>query len=70
MRWRTSGVERTTIEVSSPRGGCGAPGPNDAEIEAVLPHAKCTLAGGLVTQLHAIHRGIGALRPTNDVDRV
>jgi hypothetical protein len=41
-----------------------------AEIEAVLPHEKWTLVGGLMTQLHAIHRGIDAIRPTNDVDIV
>jgi len=41
-----------------------------AEIEAVLPHQKWTLVGGLMTPLHAIHRGIDAIRPTNDVDIV
>ncbi|HWJ68143.1 MAG TPA: hypothetical protein VNT31_15835 [Nocardioides sp.] len=41
-----------------------------AEIEAVLPHDKWTLVGGLMTQLHAIHSGIDAIRPTNDVDIV
>lgn len=41
-----------------------------AEIEAVLPHDKWTLVGGLMAQLHGIHRGIDTLRPTNDVDIV
>lgn len=63
-------VDRPTIDVSSPPGGWGAPWPNVAEIEAVLPHEKWTLVGGLMTQLHGIHRGIDTLRPTNDVDIV
>jgi hypothetical protein len=41
-----------------------------AEIEAVLPHDRWTLVGGLMAQLHAIDRGIDAIRPTNDVDIV
>lgn len=61
-------ANRPTVDVSSPAGGWGAPWPNVAEIEAVLPHEKWTLVGGLMAQLHAIHRGIDALRPTNDVD--
>jgi len=63
-------VERPIIEVPSPAGGWGAPWPNVAEIEAVLPHDKWTLVGGLMTQLHAINAGIGVVRPTNDVDIV
>lgn len=63
-------VERPTIDVPTPPGGWGEPWPNVAEIEAVLPHDKWTLVGGLMTQLHAIHRGIDAIRPTNDVDIV
>lgn len=63
-------AERPTIDVLTPAGGWGAPWPNVAEIEAVLPHEKWTLVGGLMTQLHAIHRGIGAIRPTNDIDIV
>jgi predicted nucleotidyltransferase len=62
--------ERPTIDVASPPGGWGAPWPNVAEIEAVLSHEKWTLVGGLMTQLHGIHRGIDTLRPTNDVDIV
>ncbi len=60
-------VERPTIEVPGPPGGWGAPWPNVAEIEAVLPHEKWTLIGGLMAQLHGIHRGIDTLRPTKDV---
>ncbi len=63
-------ADRTTIDVASPAGGWGAPWPNVAEIETVLPHEKWTLVGGLMAQLHAIHRGVDALRPTNDVDIV
>ena len=63
-------TDRPTIDIPSPPGGWGTPWPNVAEIEAVLPHQKWTLVGGLMTQLHSIHRGIGILRPTNDVDIV
>ncbi|MBZ2195571.1 hypothetical protein [Occultella gossypii] len=63
-------ADRLTIDVPSPVGGWGAPWPNVAEIEAVLPHEKWTLVGGLMAQLHAIHRGVDAIRPTNDVDIV
>lgn len=63
-------IDRPTIDVASPPGGWGAPWPNVAELEAVLPHERWTLVGGLMAQLHAIHGGIDALRPTNDVDIV
>lgn len=63
-------ADRPTIEVATPPGGWGAPWPNVAEIEAVLPHGGWTLVGGLMAQLHGIHRGIDTLRPTNDVDIV
>lgn len=36
----------------------------------MLPTNKWTLIGGLMTQLHSIHRGLGIVRPTNDVDIV
>jgi hypothetical protein len=36
----------------------------------VLPAGSWTLVGGLMTQLHTIHRGLGIVRPTNDVDIV
>lgn len=63
-------ADRPVIEVPSPAGGWGAPWPNVAEIEAVLAHENWTLVGGLMVQLHAIRRGVDALRPTNDVDMV
>lgn len=63
-------ADRLTIDVPTPPGGWGAPWPNVAEIEAVLPHETWTLVGGLMAQLHGIHRGIDTLRPTNDVDIV
>lgn len=44
------------------------PWPNVAEIESVLPHDRWTLVGGLMVQLHAVRRGIDAVRATNDVD--
>lgn len=48
----------------------GVPWPNVAEIESVLPHTHWTLVGGLMAQLHCIHKGVDAIRPTNDVDIV
>lgn len=69
-RSRGSVADRPTIDVTPPTGGWGAPWPNVAEIDAVLPHDTWTLVGGLMTQLHGIHAGIDAVRPTNDVDIV
>lgn len=63
-------ADRPTIDVATPAGGWGAPWPNVAEIETALPHDKWTLVGGLMAQLHGIHAGIDAVRPTNDVDIV
>ncbi|GAA4823504.1 hypothetical protein GCM10025786_34530 [Nocardioides caeni] len=63
-------ADRPTINVTTPAGGWGAPWPNVAEIEAVLSHDKWTLVSGLMAQLHGIHAGIDAMRPTNDVDIV
>jgi len=68
--WACSVADRPTIDVATPAGGWGAPWPSVAEIEAVLPHDKWTLVGGLMAQLHGIHAGIDAVRPTNDVDIV
>jgi hypothetical protein len=42
-RWKSSVADRLTIDVASPLGGWGAPWPNVAEMEAVLPHEKWTL---------------------------
>lgn len=64
------GVERPVINVAAPTGGWPDPWPNVAEIAAVLPADKWTLVGGLMTQLHSIHHGLGIVRPTNDVDIV
>jgi hypothetical protein len=70
MRWHGSVADRPTLDVPTPPGGWGAPWPNVAEIEAVLPHDNWTLVGGLMTQLHGVRSGIGVVRPTNDVDIV
>jgi hypothetical protein len=51
---------RPTIDVRSPTGGWLYPWPNVAELARVLPADRWTLIGGLMTQLHAIHRGIDA----------
>jgi len=51
-------------------GGWPHPWPNVEELSRVLPTDQWTLIGGLMTQLHAINRGIGVVRPTNDVDIV
>ncbi|QIS15812.1 nucleotidyl transferase AbiEii/AbiGii toxin family protein [Nocardia arthritidis] len=62
--------QRPTINVDSPPGGWPPPWPNVAELADVLPRDHWTLVGGLMTQLHTIHYGIGIVRPTNDVDIV
>lgn len=64
------GVERPTIDVAAAAGGWPDPWPNVAEIAVVLPTDRRTLVGGLMTQLHSIHHGLGIVRPTNDVDIV
>lgn len=64
------GEARPTIDVRAAVGGWPYPWPNVAEIARVLPSDRWTLIGGLMTQLHAIHHGIDAVRPTNDVDMV
>lgn len=61
---------RSTIEVAAAPGGWPAPWPNVAELTTVLPADRWTLVGGLMTQLHAVHHGLGVVRPTNDVDIV
>lgn len=63
-------LERPTIDVVAAAGGWPQPWPNVAELAEVLPSDRWTLVGGLMTQLHTIHRGIGVVRPTNDVDIV
>jgi hypothetical protein len=66
----TTASERPTFDVTTPTGGWPYPWSNVAELAGVLPTDQWTLIGGLMTQLHAIHRGIDAVRPTNDVDIV
>lgn len=61
---------RPTFDVKTPTGGWLYPWPNVDEIASVLPTHQWTLIGGLMTQLHAIHCGVDAVRPTNDVDIV
>lgn len=61
---------RSTIEVASPPGGWPTPWSSVAELADALPAGSWTLVGGLMTQLHTIHHGIGVVRPTNDVDIV
>jgi hypothetical protein len=59
---------RPTIDIAGAAGGWPHPWPNVAELARALPGDTWTLIGGLMTQLHTIHRGIGITRPTNDVD--
>lgn len=64
------GVERPSIDITAATGGWPDPWPNVAEIATALPTDRWTLVGGLMTQLHSIHHGLGIVRPTNDVDIV
>ena len=61
---------RPSIAVSSAPGGWPPPWPSVAELVDTLPAGSWTLVGGLMTQLHTIHHGLGVVRPTNDVDIV
>lgn len=63
-------VVRPTIEVAAAPGGWPDPWPSVAEVADALPAQSWTLVGGLMTQLHTIHHGIGIIRPTNDIDIV
>lgn len=67
---RTDAVERPMFRVKTPVGGWPYPWPNVEELARELPPDRWTLIGGLMTQMHAIHRGVNAVRPTNDVDIV
>ncbi len=62
--------ERPEIRVESAIGGWPHPWPNVAEIADVLPSNQWSLVGGLMVQLHTVHRGLDLVRPTNDVDIV
>lgn len=61
---------RPSIEIVAAVGGWPAPWPSVAELADALPAESWTLVGGLMTQLHTIHHGLGVVRPTNDVDIV
>ncbi len=63
-------TDRPTVRVRGAAGGWPYPWPNVAELARQLPSDRWTLIGGLMTQMHAIHRGVDAVRPTNDVDIV
>lgn len=63
-------ADRPTINIETAPGGWPDPWPNVAELAAVLPSDKWTLVGGLMVQLHTVHRRLGIVRPTNDVDIV
>lgn len=63
-------ADRPAIDVAAPPGGWPTPWPNIAELSDALPAGTWTLVGGLMTQLHTIHHGLGIVRPTNDVDIV
>ena len=67
---RDNAGERPTVEVRAATGGWPDPWPNVAELADVLPADRWTLVGGLMAQLHTVHRGLGVVRPTNDVDIV
>ena len=67
---KPSGRPRLTIDVNAVPGAWPEPWPNVAELAQVLPRDQWTLVGGLMTQLHTVHHGIGVVRPTNDVDIV
>lgn len=62
--------DRAIIDVVGAAGGWPAPWPSLAEIAETLPAGSWTLVGGLMTQLHTIHHGLGIVRATNDVDIV
>ena len=63
-------AQRPVIEVAGAVGGWPYPWPNVTELASALPADRWTLIGGLMAQMHAINRGIDAVRPTNDVDIV
>lgn len=67
---QTGATRRPTFDVATPPGGWLYPWPNVAELARALPTDQWTLIGGLMTQMHAISRGVDAVRPTNDIDIV
>lgn len=66
----TGEQQRPTIDINAAPGGWPSPWPSVAELADALPTGSWTLVGGLMTQLHTVHRGLGIVRPTNDVDIV
>jgi hypothetical protein len=66
---RSANKPRPAIDVSA-ADGWPTPWPNVAELASALPAERWTLVGGLMTQLHTVHRGLGVVRPTNDIDIV
>lgn len=56
------------VELATPAGGWERPWPNVCEVAAILPTERWTLVGGLMVQAHAMLHGIGAVRPTDDLD--
>lgn len=63
-------ADRPTLDISAAPGGWPAPWPSVTELADALPAGSWTLVGGLMTQLHTVHHGLGIVRPTNDVDIV
>lgn len=63
-------TDRPLIDIAAAAGGWPDPWPNVAEIAGTLPTDQWTLVGGLMTQIHTVHHGLGVVRPTNDVDIV
>ena len=62
-------AERDVIEVSASRGRLADPWPTSRSRHRV-PLAPVDAGRWLMTQLHTVHRGLGVVRPTNDVDIV
>lgn len=66
--WRHTDESESTDDEG--RLGASRPMAQVAELNDALPSGRWTPVGGLMTQLHTIHHGMGIVRPTNDVDIV